>query len=134
MPADGHNLSFSHSHLQQSPHSEVHPNDSASVADDASAVGYGHKIARAIPSITGPVVPVDDSTYIFKFCTPSGNTHRFQAQKDNIENLHDIICGKLTADSFIMEFKPTDTDDPAPDPVNFQLAYMDADGDGPHDI
>jgi len=112
----------------------VHPNDSASVADDASAVGYGHKIARAIPSITGPVVPVDDSTYIFKFCTPSGNTHRFQAQKDNIENLHDIICGKLTADSFIMEFKPTDTDDPAPDPVNFQLAYMDADGDGPHDI
>jgi len=107
----------------------VHPNDSASVADDASAVGYGHKIAGTIPSITGPVVPVDDGTYVFKFRTPSGNTHRFQARKDNIENLRDIIGGKLTADSFFTEFKPTDTDDPAPDPVDFQLAYTDADGD-----
>jgi hypothetical protein len=129
MPADAHNSSFSLSHLQQSPHSEVHPNDSASVADDASAVGYGHKIAGTIPSITGPVVPVDDGTYVFKFRTPSGNTHRFQARKDNIENLRDIVGGKLTTDPFFTEFKPTNADDPVPDPVDFHLAYTDADGD-----
>ena len=129
MPVDAHNSSFSLSHLQQSPHSEVHPNDSASVADDASAVGYGHKIAGTVPSITGPVVPVDDGTYVFKFRTPSGNTHRFQARKDNLENLRDIVGGKLTADSFFTEFKPTKADDPVPDPADFRLAYTDADGD-----
>ena len=127
---DPHNSSFSLSHLQQSPHSEVHPNDSASVADDASALGYGgSKVAGNIPSIAGMAVPVDDGTYVFKFRTPSGNTHRFQAQKDNIENLRDIVTGKLTADPFFTDFKPTDTDDPAPDPLDFQLAYTDADGD-----
>jgi hypothetical protein len=129
MPADAPNSSFSLSHLQRSPHSEVHPNDSASVADDASAVGYGHKIAGTVPSITGPVDPVDDGTYVFKFRTPSGNTHRFQARKDNIENLRDIVGGKLTADSFFTEFEPTNADDPVADPVDFQLAYTDADGD-----
>ena len=129
MPVDAHNSSFSLSHLQQSPHSEVHPNDSASVADDASAVGYGHKIAGTVPSITGPVVPVDDGTYVFKFRTPSGNTHRFQARKDNIENLRDIVGGKLTADSFFTKFEPTNADDPVPNPADFQLAYTDADGD-----
>ena len=129
MPAEAHNSSFSISHLQQSPHSEVHPNDSASVADDASAVGYGHKIAGTIPSITGPVVPVDDGAYVFKFRTPSGNTHRFQARKDNVENLRDIVGGKLSVDPFFTDFKPTDADDPVPDPVDFKLAYTDADGD-----
>ena len=130
MPTDPLNSSFSLSHLQQSPHSEVHPNDSASVADDTSVVGYGgHKVAGNVPSITGPEVPVDDGTYVFKFRTPSGNTHRFQARKDNVENLREIVGGKLTADSFFTEFKPTNADDPVPDPVDFQLAYTDADGD-----
>jgi len=123
------NSSFSLSHIQQSPHSEVHPNDSASVADDASAVGYGHKVVGNIPSITGPAVPIDDGTYVFKFRTPSGNTHRFQARKDNIENLRDIVSGKLTVDSFFTEFKPANADDPVPDALDFQLAYTDADGD-----
>jgi PB1 domain len=127
---DIHNSSFSHSHLQQSPHSEVHPNDSASVADDASGLGYGPKMAGNIPSITGTAaVPVDDGTYVFKFRTPSGNTHRFQARNDNIENLRDIVAGKLTADAFFTEFKSTNPDDPVPDPLDFQLAYTDADGD-----
>jgi len=75
MHTDPFNTSFSHSQLQQS--SEVHPNDSASVADDTSALGFG-KVARTVPSITGPAIPVDDGTYVFKFCTPSGNTHCFQ--------------------------------------------------------
>ncbi|KAI0296613.1 CBS-domain-containing protein [Russula brevipes] len=130
MPTDPQNSSFSLSHLQQSPHSEVHPNDSASVADDASAVGFaGHKMAGNVPSITGPAIPVDDGTYVFKFRTPSGNTHRFQARNDNVENLRDIVGGKLSADPFFTEFKPTNADDPLPDPVDFQLAYTDADRD-----
>ena len=130
MRTDPNNASLSLSHLQQSPHSEVHPNDSASVADDTSALGFaGHKVAGNVPSITGPAVPVDDGTYVFKFRTPSGNTHRFQARKDNIENLRDIVAGKLTADSFFTDFKPTNADDPVPDPLDFQLAYTDADGD-----
>ena len=127
MHTDPLNTSFSHSQLQQS--SEVHPNDSASVADDASALGFGHKIAGTVPSITGPAIPVDDGTYVFKFRTPSGNTHRFQARNDNIENLRDIVTGKLNTDSFFTEFKPTNADDPAPDPHDFKLAYTDADGD-----
>jgi len=56
---------------------------------------FGHKVAGNVPSITGPAIPVDDGTYVFKFRTPSGNTHRFQAQNDNIKNLHNIISGKL---------------------------------------
>jgi hypothetical protein len=35
----------------------------------------------------------------------------------------------LTADSFFTEFKPTHEDDPVPDPLDFKLAYTDADGD-----
>ncbi|KAI9512356.1 CBS-domain-containing protein [Russula earlei] len=127
MPADQHNSSFSLSHLEQSPHCEVHPNDSASVADDASALDY--KVLGNIPSITGPAIPIDDGTYVFKFRTPSGNTHRFQARKDNIENLRDIVAGKLIVDSFFTEFKPINEDDPVPDPHDFKLAYTDADGD-----
>jgi hypothetical protein len=130
MPADTHNSSFSLSHLQQSPHSEVHPNDSASAADDASALGYGgHKVVGIIPSITGLAVPIDDGTYVFKFRTPSGNTHRFQARKDDIENLRDIASGKLTTDPFFTDFKLINADDPIPDPLDFKLAYTDADGD-----
>ncbi|KAI0067858.1 CBS-domain-containing protein [Artomyces pyxidatus] len=134
MPTDHHNSSFSLSHLQQSPHSEVHPNDSASVVDEdpVSALdGYPkHKTAN-IPSIAGigAPVPVDDGTYVFKFRTPSGNTHRFQARHDNVENLHDIVTGKLSADPFFTEFKPANEDDPIPDPLDFKLAYTDADGD-----
>ncbi|KAI0271543.1 CBS-domain-containing protein [Gloeopeniophorella convolvens] len=128
MPTDLHNSSFSLSHLQQSPHSEVHPNDSASVADDASALGF-HKGLGNAPSNLGITVPVDDGTYVFKFRTPSGNTHRFQARKDDIENLRDIVSGKLATDSFFTEFKLENADDPIPDPLDFQLAYTDADGD-----
>lgn len=127
MHTDPLNTSFSHSQLQQT--SEVHPNDSASVADDASALGYSHKVAGNVPSITGPAIPVDDGTYVFKFRTPSGNTHRFQARNDNIENLRDIVFGKLNTDSFFTEFKPANADDPVPEPRDFQLAYTDADGD-----
>lgn len=114
----------------RSPHSEVHPNDSASVADDhddhTSAIsGFargGHKVGGH-PS----VVPVDDGTYVFKFRTPSGRTHRFQSRHDNIEHLREIVAGKLVSDPFFTEIMDSPGDSPAPD--DFLLSYTDADGD-----
>ncbi|CDO72448.1 hypothetical protein BN946_scf184977.g149 [Trametes cinnabarina] len=60
-------LSRSMSHLVQSPHSEVHPNDSASVVDDdnESALAGYPKNGENVPSIVGPpasIPPVDDGT------------------------------------------------------------------------
>lgn len=49
------------------PFSEVHPNDSA------SALGLRDGAGSMAASI-----PVDDGTYIFKFVSPAGLTHRFQ--------------------------------------------------------
>ncbi|KAA1468577.1 CBS-domain-containing protein [Dentipellis sp. KUC8613] len=134
LPMDRLDSSFSLSQLQESP--EVHPNDSASVMDDdhGSALdGYPRRKAATgtVPSITGLAssMPVDDGTYVFKFRTPSGHTHRFQARHDNVENLRDIVSGKLSIDPFFAEFKPQSADDAIPDPLDFLLAYTDADGD-----
>ncbi|KAL4069387.1 hypothetical protein J3A83DRAFT_4250958 [Scleroderma citrinum] len=131
---DGYSLSAHNlARLQQSPHSEVHPNDSASVVDDdhdSALEGYPRKKSgRDIPSITGIAssTPVDDGTYVFKFHTPSGCTHRFQARHDSVEILREIVCGKLSTDPFFTRF-----DGPAeekPDPTDFTLSYTDADGD-----
>jgi hypothetical protein len=136
MPTDAHSFHHSQSRLQQSPHSEVHPNDSASVVDDepeSVLAGYPkNKAAASVPSIMGAAasVPVDDGTYVFKFRTPSGRTHRFQARHDNVENLRDIVSGKLSTDPFFTEFQPTDDESVHhPDPLDFLLSYTDADGD-----
>lgn len=114
-----------------SPHSEVHPNDSASVVDDDRVSGIEKLPASSIggAALSQPqAVPVDDGTYVFKFRTPSGRTHRFQARNDNIENLHEIVAGKLANDPFFTDWKPTE-ESPCPDPIDFQLQYTDADGD-----
>lgn len=116
------NTSFSH--LHGSPRSEVHPNDSASVMDDESVLSY-HK---GTPSISAPL-PVDDGTYVFKFRTPSGRTHRFQSRHDNIEHLREVVAGKLATDPFFTDFKPSDPSVIPPDPIDFLLSYTDADGD-----
>lgn len=137
VPTDMHSrhLNRSLSHVQQSPHSEVHPNDSASVVgedDEHDSVIIGFKRPEHVPSVTGPpldVPPVDDGTYVFKFRTPSGRTHRFQARHDNIENLRDIVGGKLATDPFFTGFKSEDPDMLPPDPMDFLLSYTDADGD-----
>ena len=116
-------------HLQQSPHSEVHPNDSASVVDDNHSVsaleGYPRQkgVSAAVP------VPADDGTYVFKFRTPSGRTHRFQSRHDDVEHLREIVAGKLATDPFFTEFTPSSADAPIPDPIDFHLSYTDADGD-----
>ncbi|KAF5368388.1 hypothetical protein D9758_002354 [Tetrapyrgos nigripes] len=125
-----HQSNTSFSHVQQSPHSEVHPNDSASVVDDEGSVlsSYAHKRGVNIPTASS-TLPVDDGTYVFKFRTPSGRTHRFQSRHDNIEHLREIVAGKLATDPFFTEFKPTDTTVTPPDPIDFTLSYTDADGD-----
>ncbi|KAI0936062.1 hypothetical protein AcV5_004299 [Taiwanofungus camphoratus] len=137
-PTDLHSrhVSRSISHLiPQSPQSEVHPNDSASVVDDdpvSALEGYGRKSGEPLPSIVGPsapVPPVDDGTYVFKFRTPSGRTHRFQARHDNVENLRDIVSGKLATDPYFTSYKTKDPSQLPPDPTDFLLSYTDADGD-----
>lgn len=120
------------SHLQQSPHSEVHPNDSASVVDDddhASVLsGLPKKKGLSVPS--GPVpVPVEDGTYVFKFRTPSGRTHRFQSRHDDVAHLREIVAGKLATDPFFTEFLSAEEGAIHPDPNEFHLSYTDADGD-----
>jgi len=118
------------SHLQQSPHSEVHPNDSASVMDDdqASVLEEYSRQKGMTASILG-VLPADDGTYVFKFRTPSGRTHRFQARHDDVEHLREIVSGKLATDPFFTEWQSTDHHDIRPDAIDFHLSYTDADGD-----
>ncbi|KDQ54733.1 hypothetical protein JAAARDRAFT_37831 [Jaapia argillacea MUCL 33604] len=128
--------SYHLSQLNQSM-SEVHPNDSASVIDDeresavGSAVGGPSRKNGAIPSISieGSSLPVDDGTYVFKFRTPSGRNHRFQARTDNLDTLREIVSGKLAVDPFFREYKPKSESDIRPDPMDFHLLYTDADGD-----
>lgn len=113
----------------QSPQSEVHPNDSASVMDDdVSAMEYRHS-HKGTASLAGGALPVEDGTYVFKFRTPSGRTHRFQARHDDVEHLREIVSGKLATDPFFTDFQSTDDSDLRPDPIDFHLSYTDADGD-----
>jgi len=109
-----------------SPISEVMPNDSASVAD-----GEQSEVGRAgASSVAAPALPVDDGTYIFKFRTPSGRTHRFQARHDSYELLRDIVAGKLATDPFFHPDAKVDGEQVhLPDPNTFSLSYTDDDGD-----
>jgi len=131
-PTDLHSFhSVNDLHLQQSPHSEVHPNDSASVMDDdhvSALEGYARQKGLSVPGSAG-LIPVDDGTYVFKFRTPSGRTHRFQSRHDNVEHLREIVAGKLATDPFFTEWQPVSEDAHRPDPIDFTLSYTDADGD-----
>ncbi|CAL1696470.1 unnamed protein product [Somion occarium] len=139
VPTDAHSSRHqpnrSTSHLVRSPYSEVHPNDSASVVDDERISALEGYTGRDVgPSIVGgnSVVappPVDDGTYVFKFRTPSGRTHRFQSRHDDVEHLRDIVAGKLATDPFFTEYEVKDASELPPDPIDFQLSYTDADGD-----
>lgn len=117
-----------------SPVPDLRPGDSASAVGDAPSVleyvGGTQPSALGGASTQGAPVPVDDGTYVFKFRTPSGRTHRFQARSDNYENIVDIVAGKLATDPF---FEPRPAVDgvvpPSPDPTDFTLSYTDSDGD-----
>jgi len=116
-----------------SPIPDLHPNDSASAVNDTPSV---LEYVGGAPSTAGGqsvkgLVPVDDGTYVFKFRTPSGRTHRFQARSDNYENIADIVAGKLATDPFF-EARPAaegDGPQPQPDATDFTLSYIDNDGD-----
>ncbi|TFK23102.1 CBS and PB1 domain-containing protein [Coprinopsis marcescibilis] len=116
-------------HLQQSPHSEVHPNDSASVVDDdnGSVLSYSKKRGVQVP-LGGTPVQVEDGTYVFKFRTPSGRTHRFQSRYDDVQHLREIVAGKLAIDPFFTQATPAAGEETA-DPNDFHLSYTDEDGD-----
>lgn len=120
------------SQLPQSPRSDLHPNDSASVVteDDGSVLdGYVTKGGPGSQAAFPSPLSVDDGTYVFKFRTPSGRTHRFQSRHDNYEHMREIISTKLAIDPFFTNFVPEDESQPHPDPSDYQLAYTDADGD-----
>lgn len=124
--------------------SDLHPNDSASavggtnIDDGASGVGFGRQLAQEAAA----VAEIDDGTYLFKFVTPSGRTHRFQARYDSYETIKEIISIKLGGDPFFDA--PTATPQPTgeegepatnghstavADPDDFNLAYTDDDDD-----
>lgn len=133
--------------------SDLHPNDSASAVggtnmdDGASGVGFGRQLEKEAAA----VAEVDDGTYLFKFVTPSGRTHRFQARYDSYETIKEIICIKLSGDPFFdsptlptpqpqpttngEEAEPSSTSSPSTsnqviaDPNDFNLAYTDDDDD-----
>ncbi|KAK4689276.1 hypothetical protein P7C73_g819, partial [Tremellales sp. Uapishka_1] len=111
-----------------SPISEVMPNDSASAVDEQSDLGKSR--GGAASSVAPNVAPADDGTYIFKFRTPSGRTHRFQARHDSYELLRDIVSGKLLNDPFFTaEGSVEGSTVHLPDPNAFTLSYTDDDGD-----
>ncbi|KAG8681965.1 hypothetical protein FRC08_015277, partial [Ceratobasidium sp. 394] len=126
MPTDANSSHFLDPNrlgVGRSPHSELHPSDSASVVDE-----HHHHHGSVLDGVPA-AEPVDDGTYVFKCRTPSGRTHRFQARHDNVEHLRDIIAGKLATDPFFEVPEDASADFPRPDPLDFTLSYTDADGD-----
>jgi PB1 domain len=112
-----------------SPQSEVHPNDSASVIDDEGSVLESYAQKRGIQVPTGALAAqADDGTYVFKFRTPSGRTHRFQSRHDDIQHLREIVAGKLAIDPFFTQHAGAPGEE-VPDPNDFHLSYTDEDGD-----
>lgn len=130
-PLKGGSRDYLH-HAVGSPFSEVHPNDSASaVGEEQLQPAFSANLSN-VGKGAAPI-PVDDGTYVFKFRSPSGRTHRFQARQDDYGILRDIISGKLESDPFFLEDQQKEAEGfPAlvkPDPHDFTLAYIDADGD-----
>lgn len=110
--------------------SEVHPNDSASMVDETSEypLRLGGDALSAVSKDKIEPPPVDDGTYVFKFSSPSGRTHRFQARKDDYEHLRDVITGKLESDPFFVDYVAPEGGQPR-DPSDYTIYYKDADGD-----
>lgn len=137
------------------PSSEIGPNDSASVvADDdevselavggrsrpgnkrkgtsASKIGGGSAVERS--SEAAAAIAHDDGTYLFKFLSPGGTTHRFVARSSDFVNLREIIAGKLATDPFftsatLAASTSTSSNSGALDPGDFNIHYTDDDAD-----
>lgn len=110
-----------------SPMSEVMPGDSASVVNEVNNDAISDLGTKGATSSLAPALPVDDGTYVFKFKTPSGRVHRFQARHDSYDLLRDIIHGKLQSDPFFDA--PEDASRPQADSSVFTIAYTDDEGD-----
>lgn len=124
--------------------SEIHPNDSASAVggadeDDASELvkrkgkKAGKSAESALDSNANAAITHDDGTYLFKFLSPSGTTHRFVARYDNYPTIREIISAKLASDPFFL-FQVKSDGSPPPsqgemDPADFLISYTDDDGD-----
>lgn len=113
--------------------SEIHPNDSASVVneeEDGSELQSkaGRQSGTAVNSTVASTLPHDDGTYLFKFNSPSGTTHRFVARYDQFSTVKDIIGGKLASDPFFTQHAGTPNGAPL-DPNDFSISYTDDDGD-----
>ncbi|KAK0557984.1 hypothetical protein OC844_005431 [Tilletia horrida] len=147
--------------------SDLHPNDSASaVGGDGTPLhgpGRGNLFDDGASQVGGAAGAhagvADDGTYLFKFVTPSGRTHRFQARYDegSFETVREIVTNKLALDPFFEPPAATGeslaapvsasggggegavlspeaeqqpgTPAPLPDPNDFSLAYTDDDSD-----
>lgn len=119
--------------------SDIHPNDSASVVneDEDSEVGRpvrnGRSGGNSAPlSATGPVadLPHDDGTYLFKFLSPGGTTHRFVARYDNFSTIRDIVSGKLSSDPLFVQYNARAAESgTSADPTEFMVHYTDDEGD-----
>lgn len=118
--------------------SEIHPNDSASVVnddDETSELGIRNRKAGAASAVTSAAaastLPQDDGTYLFKFMSPSGTTHRFVARYDNYASVRDIIGGKLASDPFFVQHNATKAVETGivVDPLDFMVSYTDDEGD-----
>ena len=130
------------------PSSEIGPNDSASVvADDddtselaAKATRPGNKRKGTSARTAGSAVERsseaaaaiahDDGTYLFKFLSPGGTTHRFVARSTDFVNLREIIAGKLATDPFFSSSTLAASVNGEPlDPGDFNIHYTDDDSD-----
>ena len=89
-------------------------------------------------TLSTAALAVDDGTYVFKFRTPSNRTHRFQARHDDVENLREIVAGKLESDPFFSVARAASAaadaasltpDAETLDAHDFQILYTDTDGD-----
>lgn len=111
----------------ETPGSELAPNDSASVVHEEPDSTLASRNGLPTKDAVIPPLEIDDGTYLFKFVAPGNTAHRFQARYDSYEFIREIIEGKLTSDPFFTE--PSATAEVAPDPTDFQLAYLDDDND-----
>lgn len=144
-----------HDSTLMTPSSEIGPNDSASAVgednDDlselagkgtsgrpankrkgiSSAKTAGSALERS--SEAAAAIAHDDGTYLFKFLSPGGTTHRFVARSSDFSNLREIIAGKLATDPFFSSQtldKSLSSSSAGPlDPSDFSVHYTDDDAD-----
>ncbi|KAG6828321.1 hypothetical protein H0H92_008384 [Tricholoma furcatifolium] len=142
----------SHEDVPLSPRSEASTSDSMTVVDELSAMSMSPKSLKDLPlggdihspreffkalpmghsPFVSPQISPSNSmtgeTYVFKFTSPGGITHRLEARSDDSKGLKKMVVEKLVTDPL---FNSTSVPDASnrPDPHDFGLFYKDEDGD-----